>query len=392
MIGAVDRFAAATLRAAERRTRRSILGAIKSWRRRARAAAERKLVTEFHKRYCQGFTAPAGIIKEAQAFLAKNFEGYPDLRWHELYWQMTGILDAAFIPNDIFYLIVEPILNDMGHALVLADKNLMYDLPVAAYLPEPVLHIVDGDVYLPGFVRILEDRLPSILGNGDEEFVIKPSILHGGGQNLKVLDGASASNFLMQILRDPGARLEANWIVQRRLEQCRETATFNPSSVNTMRVLTLRQLGEIIHLSTVLRIGRKGARADNYDGGGIACGLEEGFLKGRGLDNELHFYDRHPDHGTTFTGEVPEWNETISLCKKMHESLPWFDLISWDIAIDAHHKPRILEFNVANQGIVLHQMSNGPLFGFQGSPGLITVLARLKTASGRRGKAAKGRR
>jgi hypothetical protein len=67
----------------------------------------------------------------------------------------------------------------------------------------------------------------------------------------------------------------------------------------------------------------------------------------------------------------------VGLCRKLHESFPWFDLISWDVAIDAHHEPRIIEFNVANQGLYSYQMTNGPIFGSEGSAALSAVLRRL---------------
>jgi Sugar-transfer associated ATP-grasp len=392
MTQVIDRLAITTLRAVDRRASSMIRNAVKAWRRRARVAAQRKIISQYHKRYCQGLTFPAETVKQAQAFLAKNFSGYADVRWHELYWHITGNLDAAFIPSDIFFTLIEPALNDWGHALVLTDKNLMYDLPLAPYLPEPVLHIVDGDVYLPGFIRIGDDRLGSILGNSREEFIVKPSIMHGGGKDLRVLDGASASSFLKHIVSDRRARQDANWIVQRRLEQCPETASFNPSSVNTLRVVMLRIETGIVHLSTVFRAGRKGMRADNHSAGGIACGTEGGCLRGRGMDNNLCFYDEHPDSGTAFRGELPHSDAALRLCQKMHVSLPWFDLISWDVAIDCHREPRIIEFNVANQELLFHQMTNGPIFGSQGSAALSAVLRRLPTRSRTRSEAQKGRR
>ena len=73
------------------------------------------------------------------------------------------------------------------------------------------------------------------------------------------------------------------------------------------------------------------------------------------------------------------------------ESFPWFDLISWDVAIDAHDEPRIIEFNVANQELYFHQMTNNPVFGSEGSAVLSAVLRRLPARSRTRSEAQKGR-
>jgi hypothetical protein len=159
-----------------------------------------------------------------------------------------------------------------------------------------------------------------------------------------------------------------------------------------MRVLTLRIDAEIVHLSTFFRIGRRGMRADNYAAGGIACGTEGGRLRECGFDNSLQCHDKHPDNGTPFTGELPNWDVTVRLCQKMHESLPWFDLISWDVALDTTRQPRIIEFNVANQGVLSHQITNSPLFGPEGSAALSAVLRRLPPLSRPRAEAQKGRR
>lgn len=387
-----DRIAETTLRATERRAKKTIRDAVKKWRRRALAANNRNILSEHHKRCCQGFAPDPEAVKRAKRFLAENFDGYADLRWHELYWCITGNLNSAFIPSDIFFVTIEPTLNDMGHALVLTDKNVVYDFPIAAYLPEPVLHVVDGDLYLPGFARISDSRLDSILGNSRAEFIIKPSIMHGGGINLRASDGASAASFLKDIVNDRHARQDANWVVQRPLEQCPETGRFNLSSVNTFRVLTLRTDTEIVHLSTVFRTGRKGMRTDNHGAGGIACGIEGGRLRGRGMDNKFHFYDAHPDSGTAFNGELPNWDGAVSLCQKLHRLFPWFDLISWDVAIDTEHEPRIIEFNVANQELYFHQMTNSPVFGSEGSAALSAVLRRLPTRSRTHSEPQKGRR
>jgi hypothetical protein len=61
----------------------------------------------------------------------------------------------------------------------------------------------------------------------------------------------------------------------------------------------------------------------------------------------------------------------------LHRILPWFDLVSWDVVIDADHEPWILEYNTAAQDIFFQQMSNGPFFGNEGSATLNDMLRRL---------------
>ena len=373
----IDRVAETTLRAAAGGAKRVIRKAEKKWRRHILATEHRNIISRHHKRCCQDFTPPPNAVKRAQRFLAESFGGYADLRWHELYWRVTGNLDPAFIPGDIFHVTIEPALNAMSYLRVLTDKNVMYNLPIAPHLPEPVLHVVGGDLYLPGFARVGDDQLGRIFGANRDEFIVKPSIMHGSGRNLRALDGISAAIFLKEIVCDRRSRQHANWIVQRPLEQCPEIACFNTSSVNTFRVLTLRTDAEIVHLSTVFRVGRKGMRVDNQSAGGIACGTEGERLRGRGMDSMFRFYDTHPDNGRAFSGELPNVAVAADLCRKLHDLFPWFDLISWDVAIDAHYEPRIIEFNIADQELFFHQMTNSPIFGPEGGAVLSAVLSRL---------------
>ena len=41
----------------------------------------------------------------------------------------------------------------------------------------------------------------------------------------------------------------------------------------------------------------------------------------------------------------------------------YFDMVSWDVAINKNNKPKIIEINLSGQEINFHQFSNGPLFG-----------------------------
>lgn len=356
---------------------KALIEAQRAWRRHVFAAELREELALKHKLWCSGFQPPSEKRLAARRFLARTFDGYDDLQHHELYWRITGSFDPAFIPADIFYRKIEPALNAMDYVPVLTDKNNLYSLAVAPYLPEPVLHLVRGDLYLPGFVRVGETAVDRIFSARNEEFIVKPAVEHGGGRDMRVMDGATASSFIKKIIADHRSRGTADWVVQRRLDQCAEMARFNPSSVNTLRILMMTTESGIIELSSVLRTGRNGMRVDNQASGGLAAGIENGRLRGRALDRDWHFVEVHPDSKVAFVGELPAYKDAVAICRNLQRSLPWFDLVSWDIAIDAKHQPRIIEFNVASQEIDFHQINNGPLFGPEGGAALSEVLARL---------------
>ena len=365
------------LRSLVHATGEGIRGAQAAWRNRVLSEKYRRKISREHERCCAGYVPPADPVEAARHFLASNFQGYSDLRWHDLYWFITGMMDAAYIPDDIFYLQIEPALNAMDYVHVLTDKNECYNSPVAPYLPEPVLHLVRGELYKPGFARIAETDMENMFGKSRDEFIVKPSTEHGGGRSLRILDGPSAVAFLKKARRDRSCGSYTDWTVQRRFEQCGEMARFNASSVNTYRIMTFRFEHEIKCLSSILRMGRNGMRVDNHAAGGIICGIEAGRLRGRGLDRDYRVYSVHPDSGTPLNGDPPTYAEATELCGTLHRTMPWFDLVSWDVAVDARHQPRIIEFNVQSQSIEIHQLTNGPLFGPEGSAPLAAMLRRL---------------
>ena len=353
-----------------------------AWRRHVFSQRYRSEITTLHKSCCSGYVPPLNSAQMARRFLADSFDGYSDLRWHEVYWCVTGMVDSAYIPDDLFYLKIEPALNAMPYVDVLTDKNGCYNLPVAPHLPEPVLHLVRGDLYRPGFVPVAEDGIDGILGDSSEKFIVKPSTEHGGGRSLQLMDGPTAASFLKDVLRD-GPRDDANWLVQRRLEQCAELAHFNPPSVNCYRIMTMRVDGEAACIMSYLRVGGSGMPVDNFQSGGLACSIEHGKLRGWGVDRDCRFHRTHPANGIPIGGELPAYGDAIALCQTLHRSLPWFDLVAWDIAIDRQHRPRIIEFNVQSLGIRAFQMAGGPLFGPEGSAALAAMFGRLTSEAAR---------
>ena len=65
-----------------------------------------------------------------------------------------------------------------------------------------------------------------------------------------------------------------NFILQECFRQSDFTVRFNPSSVNTIRIGTYRDLkGQIHILRAIMRIGANGSEVDNAHAGGMFCGI-----------------------------------------------------------------------------------------------------------------------
>ena len=155
-----------------------------------------------------------------------------------------------------------------------------------------------------------------------------------------------------------------NLIFQEVVSQSKETGKLHPSSLNTIRVMTLLIDNDIKILPMTLRIGVGSSRVDNASSGGIYCSLkEDGTLSDYAYDSLGKKFTIHPD-GTSFNEvKITCIDKIISLVKLGAMRLPHFRLIGWDIAIDSNNEPLIIEANLTMSGLDVIETINGPLFG-----------------------------
>jgi len=164
-----------------------------------------------------------------------------------------------------------------------------------------------------------------------------------GTLTLKKGGTVSAAAFLDRVADDPEGLL-----LQRYIAQHPEIARFAPSSVNTLRVLTvLTESGRVEFPAAIMKMSREGTLVDNVGAGGIAAhmDLDTGML-GRGFVwPGKDTYDHHPESGARITGfSVPFWQETLALAALAHQHLTSARSLGWDVAITADG-PLLVEMN-----------------------------------------------
>lgn len=140
-------------------------------------------------------------------------------------------------------------------------------------------------------------------------------------------------------------------------------AKMNPSSVNTIRIMTIMLNGVPEVLSAVVRIGKTGSRVDNFHHAGMSCAIkEDGTLNNFACYVNGERRTRHENGFVFADGKVPNFQRVCEEAKKLHYCLPMFGLISWDLCVDEIGDPVLIEYNIGG-GITLHQTCNGPLYG-----------------------------
>ena len=137
-------------------------------------------------------------------------------------------------------------------------------------------------------------------------------------------------------------------IVERVVRQHRDLASFNPGSVNTLRVLTVFSGLRSRVAASTFRMATGTAVVDNAAAGGVFVNLdlESGRLGPVGWSKKGRRYDRHPDSGTVFAGyQLPFWQETLDQCARLHTLIGRSRYtIGWDMAIN-EHGPLFIEQN-----------------------------------------------
>lgn len=168
--------------------------------------------------------------------------------------------------------------------------------------------------------------------------IVKKNPMESCGRSVELLEIEDADTAYQRIYSRLKKELENvdNLVLEEVVSQHTEMAKYNASSVNTIRCITLRnKTGEIIVPFCFMKVGRNGSFVDNGGAGGLLVGIDEttGKLNSDAIDETGRRYKCHPDSGVCFMGEIlPEWNEMISICKKMASELKTIKWIGWDMA------------------------------------------------------------
>lgn len=225
--------------------------------------------------------------------------------------------------------------------------------------PKTIVRRANGFYYDAEYNPIPESKAIELMSQY-EKSIIKATRDSSSGAGVSLMHKSEINEKINTYQKD--------FICQELLAQNSETAKFNASSVNIVRIITFAFEGEIHHLSSTLRIGAAGAINDNSitnEGKGmiVVNVKNDGSLDETGYySNGTKVYESH--NGTPFKGTViPNFSKAIELAINMHKRLPYFGFVGYDIAFDSDGDPVVIEYNINSPGILYYQYTGGPLFG-----------------------------
>lgn len=152
--------------------------------------------------------------------------------------------------------------------------------------------------------------------------------------------------------------------MQTKIYQHEEMARLYPLSINTLRIVTVRNLktGDIDVWPSMLRMGANGNHIDNASKGGIVVNInpKDGSLSKEGF-RYAKFGGRYKDHPETHvefeTFKIPFFEEVKRQAIYFHSMLRDIHSIGWDIAI-TDKGPAFIEGN-DDWSIVQSQLNGG---------------------------------
>lgn len=303
-------------------------------------------------------------LKQIKAFYKKR--GYSKVKtyWHRFYSSVNNQFFIRYIPEDIFHSIVSNSLNEMKQWPALLDKNLSEIIFKDFKQPITVLKNINGFYYVNNEIVNRSTAIEHCC-RYEKKLVIKPSIESGGGKEVVgFLTKDRTTDYKKLSIKELLVSYKKDFIIQTVVEQHARLKALNPSSLNTLRIISYLKEDSVYILSSILRIGRKGMFTDNNASGGLVCGI-----KNDGKLREFGYFASGEKLKKTDTNIllndyiVPSFHKALDMVKQMHSKTPYFRIISWDIAIDDVSDPVFIEYNTYRQSIGIHQFCNGPLFG-----------------------------
>ena len=285
--------------------------------------------------------------KEIQDFYLSTIGRKIPLYMHQYFYSRNGIFSKYYIPDTVYTVDLLPKANDRQMTPFLTDKNFTdILLPVGENVVHSVLKNINGYYYFED-QPVSPDEAVSRCSNL-KEVIIKPSktskgkgiLLFSATDGITDIQGKTVAQLFKDYNRD--------FLIQHRVRQHKEMAALNPTSLNTLRILSYRSGMEILIIYTVARIGRMNQVVDNQSAGGLCTPVSpQGTLGKYSFGTAGSDLIEQTDTGIKLEGyQIPSYDKAIEFVKRLHYRLPNLNIVGWDVAIGEDGEPILIEFNV----------------------------------------------
>ena len=296
--------------------------------------------------------------KEVQDFYKSMIGKEIPLYCHEYFYSRTGHFAKEYVPNNIYHCELVPKANQHRLQSAFGDKNMCDLLFPGENVAHAILKNMNGYFYYEG--RPVSEEEAIILCQNMEKVIIKPSRQSEGHgvQLINVKDGITdlSGKSIGQLFKD----YKKDFLIQNWVRQHEGMAALNPTSVNTMRILSYRSGMDVLIIYSVVRIGRSGSVVDNQCAGGISTTIDKDGKLGKAAFGGFSTDNvAKTDTGIVLEGyHLPSYDKAIEMVKRLHLKLPFFNIDGWDVAIQEDGEPVLIEFNT-NPGLSQSAFGSG---------------------------------
>lgn len=290
---------------------------------------------------------------------------YPYLNHLEYGWKI--------VPAYVVHNYINPILNPIEMRGFYEDKNSFEKL-ISNCLPHALLKRIHGRFYNADYVSVdiqTEADLVKVL-ECHNKIIVKPSVESSSGNGIKFFTKKDDS----WISASDGEKLsiellDKEWgddfIIQEVLTQSSFMSQFNPSSINTLRMVTYRSVvdDEVSLLWAIIRIGGAGSFVDNAHSGGVYVGVDADGKLNHYVCNQYGevFYEHNGVDFKNTDFVVPDYDKIVDFVKDAANKVLHHRLIAFDVAVDGNNEYKIIEFNLRGFSGWLGEFSGFLKFG-----------------------------
>lgn len=217
-------------------------------------------------------------------------------------------------------------------------RSFLQEVKPPALVAKPLGGIMGKDVLILSELRYADDTITAVTNTGQ-------------ALTFEQLADILGRRPTVRYYMNGGYRLDLpGYLLQEKIQQHPFIRELAPYTTNTIRVVTfLDHQNDVNILFTILRLGRRGNMADNWDRGGISVAVDkETGVLGAGVLKPKYggqWLEVHPDSQVRFAGQVvPYWREIIDLCSRAARVSPRVRSIGWDVALTPQG-PMLIEGN-----------------------------------------------
>lgn len=295
------------------------------------------------------------------------------------YSKVSGIDANHYVSRSMAVHYIYPYLDRYDMVPAYMDKNIqkkllgLPDESLGILTTEDIVINSNGVFYDGNGKECSRNEALEILLSYGKEMILKPSVESFGGHGVMKVENSMNKSQFDELFN----KYRYNFTFQKMVQQHSTMACFNPTSVNTIRIVTYRDFERKCKvLYSCLRFGGEGSVMDNVCSGGGFTGVD--ISTGKLLDRKryCYFIMDVPYIPEKMPNEIPYWDKIKNAALELHTRIPQMDVLGWDFSLSPEGYPILIEFN-PRPGIGLQQ-AVGPMFSKEDLDEVLKHVSKVK--------------